>query len=748
MSVPGLGTIIQIGAVVAGFVVAGPWGARIALAGSYIGSWLKRRGLDAKQEALQINVTSNEAPLPVVYGRAKIGIKIVDVQLDSSDTKSMAVVGALCVASEAGGGISAIEKVWFDEVLAIDGAPFEGEPRNTNIQAPWKIGTPFGELLFLQYGAHAGTDAQVVDSELDTQIAGYFPTDKGKGIAYLALWLYQQEQVYTTGVPIVTVLVKGNLVFDPRDSSTAWSDNPVLHVWDWLTSNKYGLRLPASALNNQSFIDAANFADELVSIPGATTHKRFLGGGAFPTNGDPIDVLQQLLSACRAQLVPVGAGYKIVIRQATIAETFELTEDNIIGDWEFFRGGTREVPNQVSVTYIDPDLNYQPNTVLWPEPGAANGFLTADNDYLNQHHIELPLTDDEYRAQQIGMTLLKELRADVGCAVTANREALKLEQGDVVKLTHPTPGWSAKEFWVIALSINEDHNVRLLLREYDATAYNLDALNTKDSPPSTNLPDASSVAAPTSPTAVSGSANALDTQEGGVVPRVKFSWTASTDPFLVSYGVQFKLNADSVWMEWTKPRAGTDEVFITPLQDGASYDFRVRARNTAGVVSAWATVTAHTVTTKDSAPVFPGEVTFDDGISIGADTASGLPAAVSVTLFGPSDTCATGDNRARLIIPQTVDGYNLTEVHAQCATAGTTGTMTVQIHNVDAPADVLSTLVSIDSAELGSDTAATPVVINAAEDDVQSLVIYRFDVDAVHTTPALGLELMLVFERP
>ena len=438
MSLDTLRTVIQIGAYVGSYYVGAGWlKLGILLAGNYIASKLPRRGLDAKQAATLINLTSNEAALPVVYGRAKIGIKIVDVQLDSDDTKSMAVVGALCVASEVGSGIAEIEKVWFDEVLAIDGATFEGEPRSTNVQAPWAdsgSGTTYGTDLWMQYGAHAGSDTPVVDSELDTQIAGYGATDRGAGIAYLVLWLYHNEEVFTGGIPNVTVQVKGNYVWDPRISTNAWTENPVLHVRDWLTSNKYGLRLPASALNNQSFIDAANYADELVSIPGSTTHKRFLGGGAFPTDGDPIAVLKQLLSGCRAQLVPVGGEYKIVIRQATTAETFELTEDNIIGDWEFFRGGTREIPNQVSITYIDPDLNYQPNTVLWPEPGAANGFLTADNDYLNQHHIELPLTDDEYRAQQIGMTLLKELRADVGCAVTGKREARNPKRGDVATL--------------------------------------------------------------------------------------------------------------------------------------------------------------------------------------------------------------------------------------------------------------------------------------------------------------------------
>tara|TARA_Y100000310_G_scaffold309531_1_gene353730 strand:+ start:11991 stop:14729 length:2739 start_codon:yes stop_codon:yes gene_type:complete len=596
--------ILRVGAAVGALAVGDPFlAAAVLFSGNYLANLLAGQGgenrgqasLSSKQNSQELNVSAPEAALPVVYGYAKVGHAGVDIRLDGADNNSLAVVGAICVASDAGGGISAIEKVWFDDVLAIDGATFEGEPRTTNVQSPWS-GT-YGSGGTVQYGAHAGADAQVVDAQLNTKFSDWGATDKGVGIAYMALWLYYDADRWPFGIPQVTYKIKGNLCYDVRDTTTAWTDNPVLHIYDWMTSTKYGMRIPTASMDSTSFIAAANYADELVTDPEGGTQKRFTGGGAYSTSEDPHAVLEQLKSGCRAQITRIGGKYVIHIRQVQSAETFELTEDNIVGEFEFWRGGVGQVPNQMAAVYVDADRLYKADTVIWPAPGAANSFLTADNSYLNQHQIELPHTDQRYRAQQIAMTVLKETRADVGIALTANREALKLQQGDVVKVTHSTPAWTDKDFWVIGVGITPDHNVRLLLREYDSTAYTIDAQDTTDSPPGTDLPDPHTMATPSGVSSTADATTVLATQDGLNVPRIKLAWTAHTDPFLSHYEHRFKVTADSDYT--LLPDSDKDEIFqfIWPVTDGVGYTCEVRAVNTAGVKSGWATSTVTVATT-------------------------------------------------------------------------------------------------------------------------------------------------------
>ena len=119
-----------------------------------------------------------------------------------------------------------------------------------------------------------------------------------------------------------------------------------------------------------------------------------------------------------------------------------------------------------------------------------------------------------------------------------------------------------------------------------------------------------------------------------------------------------------------------------------------------------------------------------------------------ITVFERATDVAMGDGKADIHIPSPFNGMNLVEVHAEVITAGTTGTTDIQIANVTQGADMLSTKLTIDSGETGSDQAATPAIIDAANDDVATNDMLRIDVDAVSTTSPKGLIITLVFRLP
>jgi hypothetical protein len=121
---------------------------------------------------------------------------------------------------------------------------------------------------------------------------------------------------------------------------------------------------------------------------------------------------------------------------------------------------------------------------------------------------------------------------------------------------------------------------------------------------------------------------------------------------------------------------------------------------------------------------------------------------VELPVFDWTTDCATGDGKFYFRVPASMNGMNLITVHAEVITAGTTGTMDIQIHNLTQAADMLSTVLTIDTTETGSDTAATPAVIDATEDDIATNDVLRVDVDVVHTTPAKGLLVTLEFQLP
>ena len=91
----------------------------------------------------------------------------------------------------------------------------------------------------------------------------------------------------------------------------------------------------------------------------------------------------------------------------------------------------------------------------------------------------------------------------------------------------------------------------------------------------------------------------------------------------------------------------------------------------------------------------------------------------------------TGDFKGWFMIPPAFNGWNITHVSAMRASG--TGVPALQLRNATDAVDVLSTKVTIDSGETTSGTAATPPVINTANDDVATYDIFAVDVDVAGT---------------
>lgn len=99
--------------------------------------------------------------------------------------------------------------------------------------------------------------------------------------------------------------------------------------------------------------------------------------------------------------------------------------------------------------------------------------------------------------------------------------------------------------------------------------------------------------------------------------------------------------------------------------------------------------------------------------------------------------------------PEWMAGWNLIDVRVRVITPGTvSGLFSVQIYNLTQTANMLSTVCSVDPTEYSSDDAATPVVVDTAEDDITQGDVLRIDFKAIHGTPGEGCYVELVFQLP
>lgn len=590
--------IIGVGLIVSGALVGvftGQWNIAIAMMSSGAGMLLQPKipsvgaDLQDRQGMILNNRTGALQRLPVAYGTVKIAGVVCDLRVDDRSTsrKRLVAVVAFCHGSQNLAGITAIDETWFDDRLAINSSGV--------VQSPFSA-IAEGSTKHLEYGYHLGTSTQTVDSRLAALFPGdWSATAQGRGVAYARYELWYNTDIYPNGVPNIQVKLRGNAVYDPRSATTAFSDNPALCIRDYLTSTIYGLGVPVADLDEQSFIDGANYCDELVSIP-TGSQKRFTLNGWVDTSRSVEQNLAELCTACRGQVLCEGRKWRLVIRRERSVSGYKINADNTLaGTWQYILPGADGAPNIVRASFVDPSANYGVNTVEWPDPSMANPYLTDDNGFEQILEIDLPYTNNRLGAQQIAMTLLKEARAAVGVACTLKESSLKTRVGELVQVTYESPGWADKEFDLTALTLLQDGSVQAILTEYDPAVYDLDAQPAEPIVSNTNLPDPFSLAAPTN-LLLTVIDQALQTNDGRYIPRIKVTWDKVADPFVSFYEVQAKKTTETQWDTYGRPPEDADALlFIAPVVDD-SWDVRISAVNRLGKRSTWVSATVLVVT--------------------------------------------------------------------------------------------------------------------------------------------------------
>jgi len=116
-------------------------------------------------------------------------------------------------------------------------------------------------------------------------------------------------------------------------------------------------------------------------------------------------------------------------------------------------------------------------------------------------------------------------------------------------------------------------------------------------------------------------------------------------------------------------------------------------------------------------------------------------------IVAPGNDCATDDAKY-IHIPAELDGWLLVEAHGYTPTAGSTGTMSIDVYNLTDTVSMMSDQITIDDGENGSDTAATPPDIDEDHDDVAENDIIKIVITAIHTTAAQGCVVTLGLQVP
>ena len=294
-----------------------------------------------------------------------------------------------------------------------------------------------------------------------------------KNCAWMRVTLTTSDQL-SGGNPTLTYIVKGIKVPVWNGSAfvTEWSDNPAWCVRDFLLSRRYGLGrwITSDMLDEDSFIDAANYCDELVSYVdqnGVTqTEKRYTLNIILDQQRNAIEHLGDMFACFSGFLTMSNDAISLKIEKAE-SVAYSFTDEIIVKDSvSFTQYSLDDTPNQYKIGYFDPDQNWTQVKILsedFPDQKFRGKVLPK----------EVTLMGVTRQSQALRLArLYRDLNKLCSIIMTFSvaTHAMHLECGDVIQVT-----WN-NVFTNAPFRILEMHQgngvYQLRCRQYNSTIYN------------------------------------------------------------------------------------------------------------------------------------------------------------------------------------------------------------------------------------------------------------------------------------
>ena len=558
------------------------------------------------------NTKSQLLPIPLVYGRCRVGGNIFLQQFDTNERKTMDMMIGLSA-----GPINKVVSVYADEHLLYK------EDFDTYTYWIWKMSkecgeegtyTTVGDWIQVEYSIYLAYEGRKKIHDIDgnvvtvkilegcscnvytgtaTQNADSREPDGNTypNLAYVALTLKAQEGL--SGNPVITSIIEGRKVWTP--SGVMYTRNPAWIIYDVLTDAEDGIGIPTAHIDLDSFEIAAAYCDELVD-----GEPRYTLDYIIDSQRPAVDHLAAMLACFGGYFIPRDKIELHIERSGTVYK--ELDPDNFVkGSFSWWQKSNDDSPNRITIEWIDPDNHYEQTAAVfeWQEDIIARG--------LYEKSVSLLGITRSAQVGRMGKYMLETAKLVQNfCSFAVSVQDADIEAGEVVSLTYPGfTAWNAKPFRV--LSVQDDGqtgNVLITCAEYVASLYD-------DSQIPVSVP-----VNPNPPVTTDDVYNLLledigaFNADGTWVPIIKASWQNPSDYTPKEINVRYRYQGTEAWTLVLNTTSTLTSANLTNLTTGENAEVWVNCKRPNGT---------HT----------PGDVAV---IVVGADTtAPSSPTGLSAT---------------------------------------------------------------------------------------------------------------------
>ncbi|KXS41190.1 MAG: putative phage tail protein [Candidatus Frackibacter sp. T328-2] len=522
------------------------------------------------------NTKSQELPIPVVYGRNMLGGNIIYEKItgDNNRYKDMQI-------GVSEGPIQSISNIKIGEVSFSN---FD------NSQARTKL----------------GNRAQTADAVNDQ--GQTFPY-----LAYISAELDGKElEDSLDGRRIITALIEGRKVevWDSGSSSwiTQYSRNPAYCLLDLLTNKRYGLGIDKQYIDLDSFIESANYCNELIDDGQGGQEPRFQLDIAINQAKSSLDLIKEILGTFRGILIYSSGELRLKI-DAPEAPTQSFAMNNIVKDsFAYWEASKKDIPNKVTVQYIDPNNNWEKIRVQYVD----DSNIESSGEVREKKISLLGIKRFSQAGREARFYLNKAKYCTTFCEFKAGIDSIHCEVGDVITVTHDLPEWTDKEFRILKIKEDKNDEMKLICQEHNDAVYNDEGIVQQPKKDST-LPNP--FAKPDTVLNLTAIESGELIGDGSYVPAIHVTYDKPADHYWKYAHTYYKVSSA---VEWTYAgRTEELEFDIKPVSPEI-YDVKVVSENRHGIKADFGTspTTTITITGNENPPsdVTWATCTFEDQI--------------------------------------------------------------------------------------------------------------------------------------
>jgi predicted phage tail protein len=456
-----------------------------------------RRSRDLKFEEDKFNTWSENLPIPVIYGKTRAFGNVIYKRV-SSDSKRLYLAVAI-----GEGELTSITDIRADEELLGD---LDGY-----VRSEVRLGTPNQTPVTWLFSSGE-------------------PQERWKNTAYIALEFEVSIDVWSS--PNISAIVEGRkigVLNSQGQWSVQYSRNPIWCLYDLLTNTRFGVGIKPDSIDVLSFREAAEYCDQLVD-----GEVRFRFDGIFDTAQSSLDLIDSILATCRGFLVYSEGKLRVQIEKDEIPVQAFMPENIIKDSFSFQQVSKNQIPNQVVVEWLDPEIDWRPTSTEW------NNEVDQDERGLHSLEVSLPgITRASQAGRMARFILDKHTQCRTICQFGVGIDALQCEVGDIIKVSHFVPGWHEKLFRIIQLEENENDEMTIVAQEHSKYIYHDRGVASQPryTPPAPN---------PIIPPAVPTNIKASAVKVGGQTV-IGVEWDPVSHPFGVYYEISYRPGSVASW---------------------------------------------------------------------------------------------------------------------------------------------------------------------------------------------------------